>query len=303
MKLSPIALFVYNRSWHTQKTIEALQKNTLASESDLIVFSDGPKDNDLSRRQVSEVRKCLVDIKGFKSVSVIEKRKNYGLAESIITGVSDVIQRYGKVIVLEDDLVTSCYFLEYMNQGLDLYKNNNKVISIHGYIYPVKERLPETYFLKGADCWGWATWKRGWDLFEFDGKKLLSELILKNLTREFDFYDTYPYTKMLKEQVFGKNNSWAIRWYASAFLKNKLTLYPRESLVYNIGLDGTGTNSELGERFNRVEEKENIKIAVKNIEIKENMSVRLIVSNYFRIKKYWVNKLIQKIRKIFQYGF
>jgi hypothetical protein len=243
MPLAPIALFVYNRLWHTQQTVEALQKNHLAPESDLVIFSDGPK-SDAARAQVEAVRQYLHTITGFRSVAVVGRPENQGLSRSVIAGVTEVVNRYGKVIVLEDDLVTSPHFLSYMNQALDLYEFEDKIISVHAYIYPVAVQLPATFFLRGADCWGWATWKRGWDLFEPDGKKLLDALTNQRLIHAFDFEGAYPYSRMLAEQVAGQNDSWAVRWYATAFLCDKLTLYPGQSLIHNIGNDNSGTHSE-----------------------------------------------------------
>jgi hypothetical protein len=242
MNLAPIALFVYNRLSHTKRTIEALQKNRFAAESELFVFSDGAR-NAGNQQSVDAVRSYIHSITGFKKVTVIERPKNYGLANNIIDGVTSVVNRFEQIIVLEDDLVTSPWFLQYMNQGLDTYRDNHQVVCIHGYVYPVKEKLPETFFLKGADCWGWATWKRGWDLFEPDGKKLMDELVQKNLTREFDYDGAYDFTLMLSHQIKGINDSWAIRWQASAYLKDKLTLYPGRSLLHNIGVDGSGVHS------------------------------------------------------------
>ncbi len=241
MSYAPIVLFVYHRPGHTRQTVEALQKNELASESDLFIFSDAPKKTE-AVAAVQEVREYIKTVGGFKSVSIVERDINFGLANSIIDGVTRMCNEYGRVIVLEDDLVTSPYFLRYMNDALDLYEHEENIISIHGYIYPVAEKLPETFFLRGADCWGWATWKRGWELFEQDGRRLLEELCRQKLTDRFDFDNSYPYIKMLRAQIVGKNNSWAIRWYASAFLKNKLTLYPGSSLVLNIGMDDSGTH-------------------------------------------------------------
>jgi len=237
---APIALFTYNRPWHTQQTVKALLKNAQAKGSDLFVFSDGPK-NKATKEKVDEVRQYLRTIEGFKSVRIVERKENSGLAQSIISGVTEVVNEHGKVIVLEDDLVTSPYFLKFMNEGLNCYAQDNRVISIHGYCYPV-EGLPETFFLKGTDCWGWATWKRGWNLFEADGRKLLAALIEKNLLERFDFFGAYDYSGMLRGQIAGKNQSWAVRWYASALLRDRLTLYPRETLVQNIGLDGSGVH-------------------------------------------------------------
>jgi len=221
--------------------VEALKINELAANSDLIIFSDGPK-NRSAIKSVQEVREYIRTINGFKSISVIERETNLGLASSIISGVTEVCNKYGRVIVLEDDLITSPYFLLYMNQALDIYKNEQRVISIHGYTYPVATKLPETFFIKGTDCWGWATWKRGWDLFEPDGAKLLREIMMNKKQKEFNFNDSYAYIKMLSNQIKGKNDSWAIRWYASAFLKDRLTLYPGSSLVRNIGIGNSASH-------------------------------------------------------------
>lgn len=238
--LAPIALFTYNRPWHTQQTVEALQKNNLATESDLFIFSDGAKNTE-DQQKIDEVRQYLKTITGFKSVSIEESTINKGLANSIIYGVTKIVNQFGKIIVLEDDLVTSKYLLKYLNQYLEHYAEVDDVISIHGFTYPIKN-LPEVYFIKGADCLAWATWKRGWDLFESDGQKLLALLTEKNLVKEFEFNNSYPYMQMLRDQIAGKNSSWAIRWYASAFLANKLTLYPGKTLVKHIGFDNSGTN-------------------------------------------------------------
>ncbi len=193
--------------------------------------------------RVKEVREYIRTITGFKSLRIVERETNLGLATSIISGVTEVVNQYGRIIVLEDDMVTSPFFLRYMNDALDLYENEEKVVSIHGYVYPI-QGLQETFFIKGADCWGWATWKRGWDLFDADGEKLLNELKKAGLLKRFDFDGAYPYTKMLRDQIEGKNNSWAIRWYASALLHDKLTLYPGKSLVHNIGTDASGTHRD-----------------------------------------------------------
>jgi len=269
MTKSPIALFVYNRPLHTQRTIESLQKNEFAIESDLFIYSDGPK-NEAARDQVMAVRKYISGVSGFKSVTVCDRNENLGLARSIITGVTEITNKFGRVIVMEDDLISSPYFLRFMNEGLEFYENEERVISVHGYIYPVAAKLPETFFLKGADCWGWATWKRGWDLFEADGVKLLEELRSKKLTAEFDLNGAYAYTQMLEHQISGKNNSWAIRWHASAFLKEKLTLYSGTSLIHNIGLDESGTHSGTSNEYDVELSKYPVKISKIELTQSEN---------------------------------
>jgi hypothetical protein len=241
-KLSPVVMFVYNRLKHTQQTIEALQNNLLAAESDLYIFSDAPK-SAAHFVGTEEVRKYILKINGFKSITIVERKTNFGLAKSIIDGVTKVVKKHGRIIVLEDDMITSPHFLTYMNEALDKYADDNRVASIHGYVYPVKQFLPEAFFLRGADCWGWATWQRGWKLFNPDGRQLLDELKQKKLIGAFDFNGAYPFSSMLKGQIKGSNDSWAVRWHASAFLAEKLTLYPGHSLVNNIGNDSSGTHS------------------------------------------------------------
>jgi hypothetical protein len=275
---APVTLFVYNRPDHARRTIEALRENELAAESDLIVFSDGPK-SEAAAPRVAEVRDLLKSVTGFRSLKIVKRDGNWGLAQSIISGVTETVDARERVIVLEDDMVTSPYFLRYMNEALDLYEGDEDVISIHGYVYPVGCGLPETFFLRGADCWGWATWKRGWRMFEPDGSKLLSEIRRRRLERDFDFSGTYSYTRMLADQIAGRNDSWAIRWYASAFLSGKLTLYPGRSLVRNIGLDSSGAHC----RSTKVLDAElaTSPLRLLRIPIREDEQVRALFASYF----------------------
>jgi len=248
MAFAPIALFVYNRPWHTRQTVEALTRNQQAGDSDLFVFSDAGK-NASDTGPVGEVRGYIREIGGFKSVTIVERTGNYGLSRAVISGVSEVLADSDTVIVVEDDLVTSPYFLNFMNAALAMYRDDPRVISIHGYVYPVGDVLPETFFLKGADCWGWGTWKRGWDLFDRDGRHLLDQLKARKLTDRFDFHGAYPFTLMLRDQISGKTDSWAVRWYASALLNDMFTLYPGRPLVQNIGTDNSGTNCGKTSRY------------------------------------------------------
>jgi hypothetical protein len=248
MSKAPIVLFTYARPEHTRHTVEALLKNDGVQNHDLIIFSDGAKSAE-TQMAVTEVRAYLSTISGFSSIKIHHRTLNLGLAQSVIQGVGQVLSEYEQVIVLEDDLVTSPYFLAYMNEALRRFEHDDRVVSIHGYSYPVKQKLPDAFFLRGADCWGWATWRRGWQLFNSDGQALLDELVDRKLIDGFDFNSTFSYSKMLKNQIRGLNDSWAVRWYASAFLANKLTLYPGRSLVHNIGNDGSGRHSGVDARF------------------------------------------------------
>lgn len=276
---APIALFVYNRPSHTRRTLDALRRNALAKDSELIVYSDGPKQSQ-DEQKIADLRSYVSCLSGFKRVYLINREENFGLSKSIIMGVTETVTRHGRLIVLEDDIVTSPYFLRYMNEALDLYENEGKVISIAAYMYPVSEALPSTFFLPMADCWGWATWKRGWELFESNGQKLFDELVAKRLLRQFDLDGAYPYVRMLRKQIAGENDSWAIRWYASAFIKEKLTLYPNASLVQNIGNDGGGTHSRKTDVYNVDLASQPIRL--QRMELKENETAAQAVRNYLR---------------------
>ena len=238
---APIALFVYARPDHARQTVEALKRNLQAGESDLIVFSDAPRRPDAAG-PVGEVRRYIRDIDGFKSLRIVERESNLGLAQSIIAGVTDICDAQGRVIVLEDDLITSPYFLTYMNDALDKYADTPQVAAVSGFHPPFRAALPESFFQRDAECWGWGTWKRAWAKFNPNGKELLAELKRRDLLRIFDQDGSYPYVRMLEEQIAGHNSSWAIRWRACVFLADMLSLYPRHSLVRNIGLDGSGTH-------------------------------------------------------------
>jgi len=278
MMLSPIVLFVYNRPDHTQQTLCALTANILASEAELFIYSDAPKNQEMAEG-VQAVRSLIKNVQGFKSVTIIEREKNWGLANSIIDGVTNIVSKYGKVIVMEDDMVTSPYFLTYMNDSLNLYENDVRVASIHGYIYPVRKKLPDYFFLKGADCWGWATWKRGWDIFNPDAQFLLGEIKRQKSEKLFNFDNSHDYTGMLKKQIEGKISSWAIRWYASAFLAGKYTLYPGISFVKNIGIDGSGTHCGVSDFFKT--EFSDVYKPVSLIDVCDCARARKIVTQYF----------------------
>ncbi|MCX8759118.1 glycosyltransferase [Vibrio parahaemolyticus] len=239
--LAPIILFVYNRKDHTQQTIQALQKNKLAEQSDLIIYSDGPKSaNAIS--QVQEVRDYLKTINGFKSVKLIERDENWGLAENIIDGVSEIVNQYGKVIVMEDDIVTSPTYLLFMNQSLDLYENEKKIWHISGWNYPLADGCnTDAFFWRVMNCWGWATWNDRWQYFNKDPQKLIDKWKDEDIHR-FNVDGTHDFWSQVLNNQSGKLNTWAIFWYATIFTNNGLCLNPYQSYVKNIGNDGTGEN-------------------------------------------------------------
>lgn len=244
-KFAPITLFVYNRPEHTRRTLQFLKQNQYAAESRLFIFSDGPK-NSSQHENVNAVRELIKKVEGFKSVEVFECKENLGLANSVINGVSQLLKDYGRVIVFEDDLITSPYTLKYFNEALDLYENEEKVMHIGAYMYPLAaeqaESLPETFFYRVSSSWGWATWSRAWKHFNPDIDNLIKQFNPEK-KHQFSIEGTMNFWKQMREFKSGKNNSWAIRWYASIFLKGGLTLNPTYSLVNNIGHDGTGVHS------------------------------------------------------------
>jgi len=290
--LAPIALFTFKRPEHTRRTLESLAHNPEFVKSQLFIYCDGARNNAESA-QVEETRKLVRDWP-HPNKTVIERDRNWGLAKSIIDGVTTVVNEFGSVIVLEDDLVTGPYFLQFMNDGLRIYEQNENVASIHGWVYPI-DGLPETFFLRGADCWGWATWKDRWALFEPDGTKLMTELKNRRLTKLFDLNGSYPFTRMLAKQIAGKNDSWAIRWHASTFLKNKFTLYSGRSLAQNIGVDGSGTHCGDTDGFTTVVA--TMPVRVKPILVETNDEAFSAIERYLNTAQ---TGLIARVRRVVQ---
>lgn len=279
---APIALFVYNRPQHTERTIKFLQQNQLAAESRLFVFSDGFKSAE-DQAKVMEVRELLKSIDGFKSVEIIERPENMGLANSVIAGVSRLVKDYQQVIVMEDDLITSPFTLTYFNEALSRYREEEKVMHIGAYMYPLKENnLPESFFYRAATSWGWATWERAWQHFEPNIDTLMGQFDAKKKSA-FSIEHKMNFWKQMQDFKNGKNNSWAIRWYASIFLKGGLTLNPSQSLVNNIGHDGTGIHSGINDIYNVI-------INPKPIqhfpgEIKENKAAYETIKSFLSTRK------------------
>ena len=278
MNYAPIALFTYSRADHTRQAVESLLQNKEAAESDLFIFSDGPK-TEAKREAVEENRRYIHTISGFKSIHIVEHEKNQGLANSLIAGITDVVNNYGRVIVVEDDLVLSPYFLKFMNDALEKYKDDDRVGTITAYVPPIKEQLPETFFLMYFMCWGWATWKRAWDLLEKDPKPLLRGLRFKKT--KFDVGGGVGNYGNLYCQKEGLVDSWYVRYYASLFLKGKLSFYPGHALAANNGLDGTGTHSKSSAKGAYQSVCYNQPIALANIPVEENDMVYRVFCNHY----------------------
>ena len=298
---APILLFVYNRPEHLKQLIASLQANAEAAQSMLFIYTDAAR-NKADEEQVNKVREVIRHIDGFASIEVIERATNWGLARNIIGGVTEQIRRYGRVIVLEDDLVVAPYFLRFMNDALEAYKDEPQVGHIQACDFTQDASLPDTFLIKFTGSWGWATWERAWQHFNPDGQALLNELENRRLTRRFDFNGNYRFTRMLRRQVQGKNNSWAIRWNASLFLKDILSLNVGRSLVQNNGFDGSGTHCGGGNLYRSQLWMQPLPVQ-KITPICENEAARAAFARYYhRTNGFWA-KVIRRIKRTLKGDF
>jgi len=289
--LAPIALFVYNRPQHTQRTVKFLQQNELAAESRLFIYADGAA-NPADEARVQEVRDYLKTIEGFKSVTLIESAKNKGLAQSVIDGVTELTSQYGQAIIFEDDLISSPHTLTYFNEALNRYRDAEKVMHIGAYMYPLRDvDLPESFFYRAATSWGWATWQRAWQHFDADIDHLIAQFTAEKKAA-FSIDHSMNFWKQMLEFKNGKNNSWAIRWYASIFLRGGLTLNPAHSLINNIGHDGSGVHSGINDIYHVVINPK--PITVFPAELKENLAAYRAIRAFLAQRK---GSLMQRIRR------
>lgn len=281
-QLAPIVLFVYNRPRHTKQILDALMSNELADQSKLYIFSDGPKyiASDDQMRAIEEVRHLIREKQWCREVEIIESDYNKGLADSIIHGVTHIVNKHEKIIVLEDDLVTSKGFLKFMNETLNMYNDDERVMHVSGYMYPVNSQISQTtFFLKILSCWGWGTWKRAWEYYNHNVKdhiKYFSQS--KELLRKFDIEGHAYFYKQLLDNADHKIYSWAVRWYASWLRAGGYSLFPKMSLVKNIGFDGSGIHCDSISMYdvNPVES-----LPVKKIDVVENKTIRKEFDRFF----------------------
>jgi putative methyltransferase (TIGR04325 family) len=234
-----IAVFAYRRPLHLCQVLRALRTQLLESPLPVHVFLDGPR-TPFDDRAVAECGRVIENVMAGTTFQIHQSPDNLGLYRSLTQGVSWILERYSSIIVLEDDILTAPSFLSYMLAGLKLYEKEPRVSSIHGYLPAIKALMPETFFLRGADCWGWATWANRWALFRHDAADMAEEIRTRGWEEEFNLLGRYDYLGLLDQQAAGQSNSWAICWHASCFLAERLTLHPGRSLVRNIGLDGSG---------------------------------------------------------------
>lgn len=301
MTLAPILLFVYNRPLHVRNSVQSLLSNDLAKDSELYIFSDAAKD-EAAKPLVDEVRTFIHSISGFKQIHFVEREENWGLARNIIDGVTRLVNEYGRVIVLEDDLITAPYFLRFMNDALETYKDEEKVGHIQACDFTKDPSLPDTFLIKFTGSWGWATWKRAWKHFNPNGQELLDEMLRRKLNRQFDFNGKYGFTRMLRRQIEGKNNSWAIRWNASLFLADILSLNVGKSLIQNEGFDGSGTNCGSGNLYDSNLWMKPLPV-VKISPIVENKEARNAFMRYYAHTNSFFAKAIRRIKRTLKGDF
>jgi len=289
-KLAPIVLFVYNRIEHTKLTVKALQKNQLAVESDLFIYSDAPRDS-VDKARTDKVRGYINNIDGFKNITIIERETNYGLAASIVDGVTEIVNKYGRVIVLEDDLITSQYFLKFMNDALVFYENEDDVWHISGWNYPIKtDESMDVFLWKVMNCWGWATWKSNWNCIE-QNPFMLIENFSNDEIKEFNLDGTENFFKQLEDNLSERINTWAIFWYATIFKRKGLCVNPMTSYVKNIGFDSSGTHCGNSDRFNVDNLNQSGYVKFEN-NIAESKSARSLVKLFYNKKN---NNIIQRV--------
>ena len=266
MTLAPVVIFSYDRPKHLQQTLDALAKNECADQSDLFIFCDGAKDNapveQLAR--IKENRKVAHATNGFKSVTIVERSKNIGLKANIVGAVTEIVNKYGRIITLEDDIVTSRGFLRFMNEALEMYKDDEKVMHISGYMWPHRLPLPETFFYQVPyPGGGLATWKRAWQYYDDDAAKLYHKW--ENRWDEFNKFGADYLSKQLVANYEGRMNTWFIKWHAALLERGGFTLYPGKSLTNNIGFDETATNSGTTNAFDIAKPAEQIRVKRKAI--------------------------------------
>lgn len=275
MNLAPVLIFAYNRFEHLQKTIESLSKNYLANQSEIFIYSDGEKTSK-DHQKIKEIRTYLKNLQGFKKINLIFRPENLGLANSIIKGVSEIITIHKKVIVLEDDMISTPDFLNFMNDALLFYETEKKIFTISGYNFPIK--IPQNYqkdvfITQRASSWGWATWEDRWQKADWQVNDYQSFIKNKKEKKAFKAIGE-DLVIMLKKQQKGIVNSWAIRWIYTHFKHNAFCLYPIHSKIQNIGTDNTGTHTPDTTKFEVMFEEKKYEFTPKieeNKEIKKNM--------------------------------
>jgi hypothetical protein len=240
---TPIAVFTYNRPDHARRALKALERCSHLDECEVFIYSDAPQRTG-HVTGVEQTRKAIHEWANKHSARVVQRDVNLGLARSIVDGVTTLTSIYERVIVLEDDLVVSPDFIQYMLGGLERYRDDEQVMQISGFMYNVGMQSPkDAFFLPSTSTWGWAIWERAWKHFDWDASGAAELLANANWCQDFDMRGSYPYSTLLSQRLRGENDSWGVVWYYCVYQRNGLVLFPGRSLVWNGGFDGTGIHS------------------------------------------------------------
>ncbi len=296
MKLAPIAFFAFNRPEHTRRVLESFSLNKESSETELHAFIDGPR-NEEDIQKIEEVKKIFKERKWCKALEIHAESKNRGMAPQIISGLTKLCNEKGRVIMLEDDTLVSPYFLDFLNMGLNKYENEEKVMSVCGYLYPIERCSFESAFMVGGGYWGWGTWQRAWQYFDPDGNDLLARIEKQKLICKLNVQNSDNKYRMLKRQAKGEISSFAIRWHAVTILRNGLNLFPGRSLVQNIGFDGTGIHTYKSKKYD-------VELLMRPVKeypekIEESQELLNAVAKCFRRRNKLYIKVLERLRSYF----
>ncbi len=295
--LAPIVIFAFNRPKHLAELLRSLSQNREFAESELYIYIDGPRDNS-DLKLVEETREVARNFLGMKAKHLVIREQNLGLGSSLKTGVTEVLDKSEKIIVLEDDLVVTDAFLKYMNTGLTKYQNEPKVASIHGYCFGFDEPIKDPFFLRGADCLGWATWKDRWESINWDPDVLLNQIKNLDQIQDFNLDGSHSYYSALKGEAKKGFHSWAIYWHASMFSEGRLTLFPGISLIRYSGADGSGTHVVENSEFWTTEISTQTDWVFPEVIIESREGREQLIAYYRRIfpKLHLFGRIIRKIK-------
>lgn len=250
--IAPILLLLYDRPRHTRRILDLLMRQPEIVDTPLFILADGAKDSEQSRAKVAEVREIAEEyISKLPYTTLWTQETNVGLAHNVTEGVSRVLEQYDRIIVVEDDLILSPYFLRWMRDALLQYEHVSEVAHVHAGTFYTHRRLRPNHLLSFAGSWGWGTWRDRWQTYwDPDGEKLLLQMNADpSARRHFDYGGYQCFTRMLWRQTRGLNNSWAVRWHANIVLHHLLSVNANPPLVSNGGFDGSGTHSSADNRY------------------------------------------------------
>ena len=301
-ELAPIAFFSYNRRNHTESAINSLLDNELASETELFVFSDGAKTKK-DEEKVNDVREYLKTVTGFKKIHYVFRKENYGMKKNIIDGISEIVDSFGRVIVVEDDIIVTKRFLEYMNKALDQYRDEKRVMAISSYTSSIdKTKLEDFYFLPWFNCWGWGTWKDRWNLFNDDADLLVSNTSKKEI-KYININGSFQgmWNQVLANQS-GMLKSWAIFFYVAICKNNGLVLHSKDGFSSNIGADGSGVSGAQNDKLINVRLDEyNEEIELPRI-IERSKTAEKAYERYYRNNFGWRGDLKRRFSYLLKNG-